>query len=86
MQCTGPSAQPAQIPALQKRGGGAIVFTSSFVGFSNGGLPGMSAYAATKAGMNGLVQSVAAEYAAEGIRINALLPGGTITPSGRGEQ
>lgn len=75
-------AAQAQVPALQKRGGGAIVFTSSFVGFSNGGLPGMSAYAATKAGMNGLVQSLAAEHAAEGIRINTLLPGGTITPSG----
>src|SRR5690606_26025879 len=32
-------AAQAQIPALQKRGGGAIVFTSSFVGSSNGGLP-----------------------------------------------
>lgn len=75
-------AAQAQIPALQRRGGGAIVFTSSFVGFSNGGMPGMSAYAATKAGMNGLVQSLAAEHAAEGIRVNALLPGGTITPAG----
>lgn len=75
-------AAQAQIPALQRRSGGAIVFTSSFVGFSNGGLPGMSAYAATKAGLNGLVQSLAAEHAAEGIRINALLPGGTITPAG----
>ena len=75
-------AVQAQIPALQQRGGGAIVFTSSFVGFSNGGLPGMSAYAATKAGLNGFVKALAAEYAAEGIRINALLPGGTITPAG----
>jgi NAD(P)-dependent dehydrogenase (short-subunit alcohol dehydrogenase family) len=75
-------AAQAQIPALQKRGGGAIVFTSSFVGFSNGGMPGMSAYAATKAGLNGLVQSLAAEHAAECIRINALLPGGTITHAG----
>jgi NAD(P)-dependent dehydrogenase (short-subunit alcohol dehydrogenase family) len=75
-------AVQAQIPALQQRGGGAIVFTSSFVGFSNGGLPGMSAYAATKAGLNGFVQALAAEHAAEGIRINALLPGGTITPAG----
>jgi NAD(P)-dependent dehydrogenase (short-subunit alcohol dehydrogenase family) len=75
-------AAQAQIPALQKRGGGAIVFTSSFVGFSNGGMPGMSAYAATKAGLNGLVQSLAAEHAFESIRINALLPGGTVTPAG----
>lgn len=75
-------AARAQIPALQQRGGGAIVVTSSFVGFSNGGLPGMSAYAATKAGLNGLVQSLAAEHAPDRIRINALLPGGTITPAG----
>src|SRR5690606_20417726 len=61
---------------------GAIVFTSSFVGSSNGGLPSMSAYAATKAGMNGLVQSLASEHAHEGIRVNALLPSGTVTPAG----
>lgn len=75
-------AAQAQIPALLRRGGGSIVFTSSFVGNSNGGLPGMGAYAASKAGMIGLVQSVAAEHAAQGIRVNALLPGGTVTPSG----
>jgi NAD(P)-dependent dehydrogenase (short-subunit alcohol dehydrogenase family) len=75
-------AAKAQIPALRAQGGGSIVFTSSFVGFSNGGLPGMAAYAASKAGMIGFVQSLAAEHAAEGVRVNALLPGGTITPSG----
>lgn len=75
-------AAQAQIPALLKRAGGSIVFTSSFVDSSNGGLPGMSAYAATKAGMNGLVQSLASEHAHEGIRVNTLLPGGTVTPSG----
>ena len=75
-------AAKAQIPALRRAGGGAVVFTSSFVGFSNGGLPGMGAYAASKAGMIGLVQSLAADHAAEGIRINALLPGGTVTPMG----
>lgn len=75
-------AAKAQIPALRRRGGGSIVFTSSFVGFSNGGLPGMGAYAASKAGLIGLVQSLASDHAAEGIRVNALLPGGTITPMG----
>jgi NAD(P)-dependent dehydrogenase (short-subunit alcohol dehydrogenase family) len=75
-------AAQAQIPALLKRGGGAIVFTSSFVGSSNGGLPGMSADAATKAGMHGLVQPLASEHAHEGIRVNTLLPGGTVTPAG----
>lgn len=75
-------AAKAQVPVLKERGGGSIVFTSSFVGFSNGGLPGMAAYAASKAGLNGFVQSLAAEHASEGIRINALLPGGTVTPAG----
>ena len=75
-------AAKAQIPALRNRGQGSIVFTSSFVGFSNGGLPGMAAYAASKAGLVGLVQSLASEHAAENIRVNALLPGGTITPAG----
>ena len=75
-------AAKAQISVMKKRGQGSIVFTSSFVGFSNGGMPGMGAYAASKAGLIGLVQSLASDHAADGVRINALLPGGTITPSG----
>ena len=68
-----------QVPAMQKRGGGAIVFTSSFVGYANGGMPGMGAYAAAKAGLIGLTQSIASEHGTDGIRANALLPGGTKT-------
>lgn len=75
-------AAKAQIPALKMRGRGSIVFTSSFVGFSNGGMPGMGAYAASKAGLMGLVQSLASDHAADSVRVNALLPGGTVTPSG----
>lgn len=75
-------AAKAQIPVLMSQGRGSIVFTSSFVGFSNGGMPGMAAYAASKAGMIGLVKSLASDHAADGIRINALLPGGTVTPAG----
>ncbi|MEM9552611.1 MAG: SDR family oxidoreductase, partial [Pseudomonadota bacterium] len=72
-------AAKAQIPALQRTGGGSIVFTSSFVGHTIG-LPGMAAYAAAKAGLIGLTQVLAADHGAEGIRVNALLPGGTKTP------
>lgn len=71
-------AARAQIPALLQRGGGALVFTSSFVG-SSAGLPGMAAYGAAKAGLMGLVKGITADYAAQGIRANAVLPGGTQT-------
>lgn len=67
-----------QIPALVEAGGGAIAFTSSFVGYTVG-LPGMGAYAASKAGIIGLTQVLAAEHGAQNIRVNALLPGGTLT-------
>lgn len=67
-----------QIPAMLARGGGSLVFTSSFVGTSVG-LPGMAAYGAAKAGLMGLVKGITADHAAQGIRANALLPGGVDT-------
>lgn len=71
-----------QLPAMVRRGGGSIIFTSTIVG--NGvGFPGMGAYAASKAGLVGLMQVIAVEFGAHGIRSNALLPGGTDTPMGR---
>lgn len=71
-----------QIPAMLSRGGGSLIFTSTFVGHTVG-FPGMAAYAAGKAGLIGLTQVIAAEYGPQGIRANALLPGGTDTPMGR---
>lgn len=67
-----------QIPAMLARGGGALVFTGSFVGNSVG-LPGMGTYGAAKAGLLGLVKGITADYGAQGIRANALLSGGTAT-------
>jgi NAD(P)-dependent dehydrogenase (short-subunit alcohol dehydrogenase family) len=43
----------------------------------------MAAYAASKAALIGLTQVLAVEYGARGVRVNALLPGGTDTPMGR---
>jgi NAD(P)-dependent dehydrogenase (short-subunit alcohol dehydrogenase family) len=71
-----------QLPALEARGGGSLIFTSTFVGYT-AGIPGMAAYAASKAGLIGLTQVLASEYGSKGIRVNALLPGGTDTPMGR---
>lgn len=71
-----------QLPAMAARGGGSLLFTSTFVGHTVG-FPGMAAYAASKAGLLGLTRVLAAEYGARGIRVNALLPGGTDTPMGR---
>ena len=67
-----------QIPAMIDRGAGSIIFTSSFVGHAIG-FPGTAAYAASKAGLIGMTQCLAVEYGPMGIRINALLPGGTKT-------
>jgi NAD(P)-dependent dehydrogenase (short-subunit alcohol dehydrogenase family) len=71
-----------QIPAMLARGGGSLIFTSTFVGHT-AGFPGMSAYAASKAGLIGLTQNLAVEYGAQSIRVNALLPGAVDTPMGR---
>jgi NAD(P)-dependent dehydrogenase (short-subunit alcohol dehydrogenase family) len=71
-----------QVPAMLARGGGSLVFTSTFVGHT-AGMANVAAYAASKAGILGLVQVLATEYGARGIRVNALLPGGVDTPMGR---
>ena len=63
----------AVVPAMVARGGGAIVCTSSVAG--SVGVPGLSAYAASKHAINGLVKVAALELAASGIRINSVAPG-----------
>ena len=63
----------ACLPGMRERRYGRIVVISS--GAARGGLPGQVAYAASKAGLLGVVKTVAAENVGRGIAVNAVLPG-----------
>ena len=66
------------IPAMKRRGGGAIVFTSSVL--STVGFPQCVVYSATKAGMIGAARSLAVEVGKYNIRVNCVSPGTINTP------
>lgn len=68
----------AAIPRLRAAGGGTIVNVSSVYGVL--GRAGMGQYDTTKAAMLGLTRALAVEEAPHGIRVNAVCPGGTLTP------
>ncbi len=67
-----------QIAQMEKNGGGSVIFTSTFVGYSFS-FPGVAAYAASKSGLIGLTQALAAEYGQQNVRVNAILPGAVDT-------
>lgn len=68
----------AQVPALLASGGGAIVNIASIMG--QVALPGLGAYATSKHAVVGLTRVAALDYAAQGVRINAVGPGYVDTP------
>jgi NAD(P)-dependent dehydrogenase (short-subunit alcohol dehydrogenase family) len=64
----------AAVPAMLKRGKGAIVSLSSVSGQRGGGVFGTSAYSAAKAGIAGLTRALARELSPQGIRVNCVAP------------
>ncbi len=63
----------AMAPPLLARGGGSIIVIGSHAGFQ--GSTGQAAYAASKAGLTGLVRTAAQEWGTGNVRVNLLLPG-----------
>jgi 3-oxoacyl-[acyl-carrier protein] reductase len=71
-------AVSACLPALQRRGSGRIILTSSITGPITG-YAGWSHYGASKAGQLGFMRTAAIELAPFGITVNAILPGNIAT-------
>jgi len=68
-----------EVPAMLASGGGSIINIGSASQFK--GEAFLSAYVAAKGGVDALTKTGAAEYAARGIRVNSVAPGGFETPS-----
>ena len=66
------------LPELIKAGGGSVINMTSIVALM--AVPGRDCYTAAKGGVIALTQSIAGNYAAHGIRANAVAPGITLTP------
>jgi NAD(P)-dependent dehydrogenase (short-subunit alcohol dehydrogenase family) len=70
-------ATQAAVPAMEQRGGGAVICVSSIAAMRG---HGRTAYAAAKAGVIGFVTSVAVQLGPKGIRVNGIAPGTVWTP------
>jgi len=71
----------AAVPALLDAGGGAIVCVSSRAGVHP--FAGAAGYCASKAAVLAFAKALDAEYADEGVRVNAILPSMIDTPANR---
>jgi NAD(P)-dependent dehydrogenase (short-subunit alcohol dehydrogenase family) len=67
----------ALVPGMVDRGVGSIVNVTSMAAFK--GVPGASVYSASKAALESLTRTWAAEFAAAGVRVNSVAPGPTDT-------
>lgn len=67
------------IPSMLQRGGGSIINVASPTGLV-GCAPGYTAYSSSKGAVYGLTRVMAADYARDRIRVNAVVPGATETP------
>lgn len=70
----------AALPLFAARGGGCVLATSSVTG-NRVAYPGLSHYAASKAGVNGFIRNAALELAPRNIRVNGVEPGMIHTPA-----
>ena len=66
------------IPVMQKQRSGSIIISSSGHAFVT--YPSSSSYAASKGGLVAFMRGAALDYAADGIRVNCVIPGATDTP------
>ncbi|MDB5623310.1 MAG: 3-ketoacyl-acyl carrier protein reductase [Devosia sp.] len=72
------NAAKAALPPMRAQGSGRMLFTSSITG-PHVTSPGHGHYAASKAGINGLIRSAALEFSAYGITVNGVEPGNILT-------
>ena len=72
------AAETARLFAPHIRKGGSIQFITSFL--TQVGFPGLAIYSASKAALKSLSQTLAAELAPKGIRVNSIAPGPIATP------
>ena len=68
----------ATVPRMVAQGGGSIITVASQLAFAGG--RGNPAYIASKGAIASFTRSVALDYAEVGVRVNALVPGATVTP------